>query len=86
MLTASSECYFYRAMQRERLALRRNIIGKKYFKPEPEANVLSWRAKEQIRYLNSMFPDEWTPDEIANSFPISVDGVQRVLKSTYKLR
>jgi len=45
--------------------------------------VLTWSAKEQIRYLNAEYPDEWTPERLADSFPVSVDGVRRILRSTF---
>lgn len=45
--------------------------------------MLTWAAKEQIRYLNAEYPDEWTPERLAESFPVSVDGVRRLLRSRF---
>lgn len=52
------------------------IIEKKYFKKPKEPNLLTWTAKEQLKYLNSMDPGLWTPEKLAESFPISVEGVK----------
>lgn len=60
------------------------IINKKYFKSTPEPTLLSWAAKEQLRYLHETEPKTWTPEKLANSFPISVDGVKKLLKSKYR--
>jgi len=59
-------------------SLVKKIIEKKYFKTPQETNFLSWDAKEQIRYLHAEFPDEWTAERIATSFPISEEGVKKV--------
>ncbi|CAC5387283.1 NGRN [Mytilus coruscus] len=67
----------------ERNKLKKKIIEKKYFKKNPEKNVLTWQAKEQIRYLNQEYPEEWTIDKLIESFPVSREGVIGILKSTY---
>ncbi len=59
-------------------------IQRKYFRPAQEVNLLTWDAKEQLRYLNQEFPEEWTVDRLAESFPISHDGVIKILKSRYQ--
>ena len=46
-------------------------------------NLLTWSAKEQIRYLRQEFPDEWTVERIAKSFPVTAEGVVKLLKSKY---
>ena len=75
--------YIYRDWHRHRQLVKRKIIERKFFKPPQEVNLLTWSAKEQIRYLNQTFPDEWTPDRLSQSFPISREGVVRLLRSTY---
>lgn len=67
----------------ERNKLKRKIIQRKYFKTEPEISVLTWQAKEQIRYLNQEYPEEWTVEKLVDSFPVSYKGVLAVLKSSY---
>ncbi|ESO04694.1 hypothetical protein HELRODRAFT_172364 [Helobdella robusta] len=62
------------------------IIERKYFKKEQELNLLTYDAKEQIRYLHAEDPMEWTPEALSKSFPVSVDGVKKLLKSKCKLR
>ena len=75
--------FTFREKKRERQRVLYHIVRRKYFKPEQEANLLTWDAKEQIRYLHTEEPDVWTPEKIAQSFPISVDGVKRFLKNDY---
>ncbi|XP_052102327.1 uncharacterized protein LOC127735924 [Mytilus californianus] len=67
----------------ERNKLKKKIIERKYFKKNPEKNVLTWQAKEQMRYLNQEYPEEWTVDKLIESFPVSREGVIGILKSTY---
>ena len=50
------------------------MIRRKYFRPEPEVNLLTWDAKAQMRYLHATDPDTWTPQQLAESFPISAEG------------
>lgn len=59
------------------------IIKRKYFKVRPEINLLTVAAKEQLRYLHDVDPHTWTTEKLANSFPISVQGVKKLLKSNY---
>ncbi|ELU07824.1 hypothetical protein CAPTEDRAFT_193197 [Capitella teleta] len=63
--------------------VKRKIIQRKYFKEPQEMNLLTWDAKEQIRYLHAEFPDEWGVDQLAESFPVSPEGVVRLLKSKW---
>ncbi|KAK3607904.1 hypothetical protein CHS0354_036730 [Potamilus streckersoni] len=71
----------YEKKQRE--WLKNKIIEKKYFSPPKETSLLTWNAKEQIRYLNREYPDQWTPEKLSKSFPISPDGVIRLVKSKF---
>ena len=50
---------------------------KKYAKEAPETNLLTWQAKQQIIYLCTK--ENWSPYEIAESFPISAKNVQKLL-------
>jgi len=59
------------------------ILRKKMIKHEQEPNLLSWDAKEQIRFLNNEDPESWNPHRLSECFPISEDGVIRLLKSNY---
>lgn len=34
-------------------------------------NLLTWSEKEQIRHLATAMPDEWTPQKLAESFPVT---------------
>lgn len=55
--------------------LRHKIITEKYFKMNLP-NLLTWSEKEQIRHLATSQPDEWTPERIAESFPVTVAVVK----------
>lgn len=59
------------------------IIERKHFKQPQEVNLLTWDAKEQIRYLHLEFPDEWTVERLSESFPISKEGVIKLLRSKF---
>ncbi|XP_064292515.1 uncharacterized protein LOC128675747 isoform X2 [Plodia interpunctella] len=63
--------------------LRHRIIKEKYFK-ENMPNLLTWSEKEQIRHLANTQPDEWTPERIAESFPVTVPVVKKLLKYPWK--
>ncbi|KAJ8714604.1 hypothetical protein PYW07_002829 [Mythimna separata] len=63
--------------------LRHRIVKEKYFK-ENMPNLLTWSEKEQIRHLASSQPDEWTPEKIAESFPITEPVVKKLLKFPWK--
>lgn len=57
--------------------LREKTIEHKYFKSRGpvEVNLLTWSMKEQLKYLHSSDPNHWTPEILAESFPISPEGV-----------
>lgn len=64
--------------------LRGHIVKEKYFK-ENMPNLLTWSEKEQIRHLASTQPQEWTPQKLAESFPVTenVVKVQYIKVSKY---
>ncbi|GFU08936.1 uncharacterized protein NPIL_203451 [Nephila pilipes] len=66
--------------------VKKQIVQKKYFKFEVETNLLTYAAKQQIRYLHKLNPDEWTPETISQCFPITVQGVKKLLRSNFELR
>ncbi|XP_014360593.2 uncharacterized protein LOC106712510 isoform X1 [Papilio machaon] len=63
--------------------LQHKIVKEKYFK-ENMPNLLTWSEKEQIRHLATTQPDEWTPQRIAESFPVTVPVVKKLLKYPWK--
>ncbi|XP_013403113.1 uncharacterized protein LOC106168553 [Lingula anatina] len=69
--------------EKVRKILKWKILKRKYFSPPPETNLLTWDAKEQIRYLHREFPQEWTVDRLSESFPVSRHGIIQILKSSY---
>ncbi|XP_037797296.1 uncharacterized protein LOC119592517 isoform X2 [Penaeus monodon] len=65
--------------------IRQKTIERKYFRnkgPE-EQNLLTWAMKEQLRYLHSTDPDMWTPEALSVAFPITEDGVKKLLKAKW---
>lgn len=46
-------------------------------------NLLSWDAKEQIKYLNLNEPDYWTVEKICESFPITEENCRKLLRSKW---
>lgn len=65
--------------------VRQKTIQRKYFKSRglEEENLLTWSMKEQLKYLHSTDPDRWTPEVLSDSFPISPEGVARLLHSRW---
>ncbi|XP_059061585.1 uncharacterized protein LOC131854479 isoform X2 [Achroia grisella] len=63
--------------------LRHKIVKEKYFK-ENMPNLLTWSEKEQIRHLANTQPEEWTPERLAESFPVTVPVVKKLLKYPWK--
>ncbi|XP_028158179.1 uncharacterized protein LOC114351240 [Ostrinia furnacalis] len=63
--------------------LRHQIVKDKYFK-ENMPNLLTWSEKEQIRHLANTEPDEWTPERLAESFPVTASTVKKILKYPWK--
>lgn len=75
-----------RIIEQEKKKLKLKIIERKYFKTPQEVNFLTWRAKEQIRFLNAEYPEEWTLERLSQSFPISKTGVIKLLSSAYVIK
>lgn len=74
------EKYVEREKDKER-AGKKTLIKRKYFKYEQETNLLTYSAKEQIRYLHEMDSSTWNPKKISESFPISENGAKKLLKN-----
>ncbi|KAL8611891.1 hypothetical protein ACOMHN_033636 [Nucella lapillus] len=73
----------HRYVQQQQRKVKKKIVGRKYFQEPQEVNLLTWNAKQQIRYLHQQLPEDWTPQQLAQSFPISEEGVRRLLKNSY---
>ncbi|XP_039758768.1 neugrin [Pararge aegeria] len=63
--------------------IKLQIVKEKYFK-ENMPNLLTWSEKEQIRHLAATQPDEWTPQRIAESFPVTEQVAKKLLKYPWK--
>lgn len=70
--------------ERERLKLK--ILKRKYFKDSKEENLLTWETKEQIRFLHQEFPEDWTIEKLSQSFPISHNGIIKLLNSSFVIK
>ncbi|XP_067121530.1 uncharacterized protein [Centruroides vittatus] len=68
--------------ERKRIIKYKRYI-RKHFREPQETNLLTVAAKEQIRYLNELDPVKWNPEVLSQSFPISLEGVKKFLRSNY---
>ena len=72
---------------RKRSSIKLAIINKKMRKLEGEKhsyfNLLTWDAKEQIKYLHLQDPEFWTVERIAQSYPITEENAHKLLKSKW---
>ena len=48
-----------------------------------EPNILTWAARTQIRSLHEEDPYQWTPEVLADSFPVSKQTIVKILKSRW---
>ena len=46
-------------------------------------NLLTWDAKEQIKHLHLNDPEVWTPEKIADSYPITAENARKLLRSNW---
>lgn len=75
--------HYKKESEEERKALQAKIVKQKYFK-ENLPNLLTWSEKEQIRFLNLQDSVEWSPEKIAESFPVTAEIVKKLLKYPWK--
>ncbi|KAK7010938.1 hypothetical protein BgiMline_002578 [Biomphalaria glabrata] len=64
---------------------RAKTIERKFFKKPDPPNLLTWSAKEQIRFLHEQYPEEWTVEKLADSFPVDKACIKKVLTSRLRL-
>ncbi|XP_078056047.1 neugrin [Mustelus asterias] len=50
----------------------------------PPPRSLTTEAMEQIRFLRTKFPEEWSVSQLAEGFSVSEDAIRRVLRSKFK--
>lgn len=62
---------YFRRLKAHKNLVKRKTIENKYFRPPATASILTWRAKEQIRYLHAEDPDEGGIHTILETFPIT---------------
>jgi len=69
-------------------SIKKQKMFRKHFRDfaQKEVSLLTWVEKENIRYLTETDPEQWTPEAISQAYPISPDGVEKLLKSSMKLR
>ncbi|VDN09672.1 unnamed protein product [Dibothriocephalus latus] len=73
-----------RANEVQRKRVKAAIIFRKNFSPPAESSVLTWQAKEQLIYLSSLSPDEWSAETISKNFPISDSGASKFFLKSQK--
>ena len=75
--------FFRIAKQLDKDMVKKKIVQKKIRQLESpkEPNLLTWSAKMQIKYLHEKDPDEWTPEVLAESFPVSKYAITGILKN-----
>lgn len=56
--------------------IKKKIVGRKYCKFDRETNLLTYAAKQQIRFLHKSDPLEWNYKALSECFPISEAGVK----------
>ncbi|KAF2900049.1 hypothetical protein ILUMI_06133 [Ignelater luminosus] len=59
-----------------------HIVRQKYFK-QKLPNFLTWSDKEQIRYLHSTNPEEWTIEKLSEGFPALPDVIAKITKAAW---
>ncbi|XP_057663428.1 uncharacterized protein LOC130898273 [Diorhabda carinulata] len=69
-------------LARKQERLKYLIVKNKYFK-DKYPNFLTWSDKEQMRFLHSMDPEEWTVEKLSDSFPALPDVVKKVIKAKF---
>ena len=71
----------FRKNDAQKKLILKKVLERKYFKKAREINLLTWDAKQQIFYLHKNDPEKWTVQALSESFPISEEGVKRLLKT-----
>lgn len=86
-LTNAGDIYdqYRRESVENKETIRRNVVRNKYFNGKKLA-FLTWAEMEQIRVLNGNDPEEWNVHRLAESFPASVETIQKVLNAKWQPR
>lgn len=58
------------------------VVRDKYFK-QKSPNFLTWAEKEHIRHLHQEDPDEWSIQNLCDSFPIDIHHINKLLKNKW---
>ncbi|RUS90229.1 hypothetical protein EGW08_002010 [Elysia chlorotica] len=77
----NAESKFTQSLVKEQAAVKRQTIKKRHFKTAPSPNLLTWAAKEQMRFLHRSNPEDWTIDSLTEHFPVSEESLKRILKT-----
>ncbi|XP_012618757.2 neugrin [Microcebus murinus] len=70
-------------LKRQKKAMRFQKIRRQMEAPGAPPRTLTWEAMEQIRYLHKEFAESWSVPRLAEGFDVSIDVIQRVLKSKF---
>ncbi|KAG1669116.1 hypothetical protein GQR58_017626 [Nymphon striatum] len=52
---------------------------------EHSPRLLTYAAQQQIKHLYELNPSEWTPEKLAESFPINIIDLKKVLRNNFRL-
>lgn len=68
--------------------IKANRMTKKHYRDQlpREMCFLTFAERENIKYLCETDPEEWTPEAISECYPISPQGVNKLLRSSLKFR
>ncbi|BFY97213.1 hypothetical protein BsWGS_00252 [Bradybaena similaris] len=66
-------------------ANRYRTIGNKFFRKPSPPNLLTYAAKEQIRYLHKLDPEEWSVQALSDLFPVSEEIIRQTIKSKLRI-
>ncbi|GFR90380.1 neugrin [Elysia marginata] len=80
MAAHSAEAEFNKSLVKGLKTVRRYTLKQKYFKPPAFPNLLTWAAKEQIRFLHRSDPEDWTIDSLLEHFLVNEDTLRSILK------
>ncbi|CAG5132936.1 unnamed protein product [Candidula unifasciata] len=64
---------------------RYKTLEHKFFRKPSPPDLLTWAAKEQIRYLHSLDPEEYSVEALSDLFPVSEEIIKQMIKSKIRM-
>ena len=77
--------FFFSEEERHRAFVKHKILKRKEKAKLgiKEPSILTWAARAQIRFLHAQDPYKWTPEVLADSFPVSREAIISILRSKW---